>query len=89
MHKEPSRPSKEKIFIYFSKNQTYNDIDKLPDFVYGYNYTIHHSITMALVDVTSKEETALWKFQYVKPYTKLKNIKAKKKNFQYKVGDTV
>ena len=78
---------KGKIFKYFSKNQTYKYIDKLQDFVYGYNHTIHRSIKMAPADVTPKVEAALWKQQYIQPY--LKSKKKKKKKFKYKVGDTV
>ena len=78
---------KGKIFKFFTQKQTYRYVDNLQDFVYGYNHTVHSSIKMAPVNVTSKVEAALWKQQYLDPYAKTK--KKQKKKFKYKMGDTV
>ena len=77
---------KRKIFMYFTKKQTYHYSDHLQDFVTSYNTTYHRSIKMRPADVNKENEVALWQHQYVEPYIKHKKKVSK---FKFDVGDTV
>ena len=79
---------KRKIFMYFTKKQTYHYSDHLQDFVTSYNKTYHRSIKMRPAHVSEENEAALWQQQYVEPYIKHKK-KKKVSKFRFDVGNTV
>ena len=82
---------KGKIFKYFTQKETYRYIDKLQDFVYGYNHTVHRTIKMTPAEVTPEIQVALWKQQYYTPPPppSKKKKKKRKRPFKYKIDDTV
>jgi len=55
------RTLREKIYKYFSANNTYKFIDVLPQVVSAYNNTIHKSIKMAPSKVTESDVLAIWR----------------------------
>ena len=75
---------KRKIFMYFTKKQTYQYADLLQDFATSYNNTHHRSIKMKPADVTEENEATLWDQQYAKPHGPEQHRK-----FKFDVADTV
>ena len=49
-----------KIFKYFTYMNTRNWLDILPEFLTGYNHSVHSSIKMAPSDVNIENEFPLW-----------------------------
>lgn len=65
---------KKKIYRYFANKQTNKYIDKLQDFVNGYNHTIHSIIDMAPVKVNKQnEESARLVTYFVRKPEKMPN----------------
>ena len=90
---------KRKLFQFFQKTNSYRYIDKFTDIVSSYNDTIHSAIGRPPSDVTSKNESDVWYYQYVSnsPHYKrtllkaLRNTDGKRSDvvYRYSVGDTV
>ena len=79
-----NRTLKDKMFRYFTKNNTLRYIDVLDEMVSAYNRSVHRMIGMKPIDVSKANEAALWNKQY-KPH-----IKGRKNfNFKFRVGDKV
>ena len=56
------RTMKEKMWKYFTDNNTYTYIGVLPDLVEEYNNTVHSSIKMTPIDASKKEnELTVWR----------------------------
>ena len=63
------RTMKEKIWKYFTDNNTYTYIDVLPDLVEDYNNTVHSSIKMTPVEASKKKnELTVWRNLYPDRY---------------------
>ena len=78
------RTIKEKMWKYFTDNNTYKYIDVLPDLVEDYNNTVHSSIKMSPIDASKmKNELTVWRNLYPDRY-KLNNLTPK-----FSVGDEV
>ena len=78
------RTMKEKIWKYFTDNNTYTYIDVLPDLVEDYNNTVHSSIKMTPVEASKKKnELTVWRNLYPDRY-KINDITPK-----FSVGDEV
>jgi len=78
-----NRTMKEKMFKYFTANNTNKYIDVLDDFVESYNNTRHSSIKMTPVEASKKEnEVRIYKNLY--PNLTRRPIRAK-----FKTGDKV
>ena len=59
------RTMKEKMWKYFTDNNTYTYIDILPDLVKDYNNTVHSSIKMTPVEASKKKnELNVWRNLY-------------------------
>ena len=59
------RTMKEKMWKYFTNNNTYTYMDILPDLVEDYNNTVHSSIKMTPTDASKKEnELTVWRNLY-------------------------
>ena len=59
------RTMKEKMWKYFTDNNTYTYIDILPDLVEDYNNTVHSSIKMTPVEASKKKnELTVWRNLY-------------------------
>ena len=81
-----NRTIKQRLFKYFTHQQTYRYIDILQDIATNYNATFHRSIKMAPKDVTTENQQIVWENIYGDDITKLGSASAK---FSYKVGDLV
>ena len=78
------RTMKEKMWKYFTDNNTYRYIDILPDLVEDYNNTVHTSIKMTPIEASKKEnELTAWHNLYPDRY-KIHNLRPK-----FSVGDEV
>ena len=78
------RTMKEKMWKYFTDNNTYRYIDILPDLVKDYNNTVHTSIKMTPIEASKKEnELTAWRNLYPDRY-KIHNLQPK-----FSVGDEV
>ena len=56
------RTMKEKMWKYFTNNNTYNYMDVLPELVEDYNNTVHSSIKMTSIDASKKKnELTVWR----------------------------
>ena len=78
------RTMKEKMWKYFTDNNTYRYIDILPDLVEDYNNTVHTSIKMTPIEASKKEnELTVWRNLYPDRY-KIHNLQPK-----FSVGDEV
>ena len=78
------RTMKEKMWKYFTDNNTYRYIDILPDLVKDYNNTVHTSIKMTPIEASKKEnELTVWRNLYPDRY-KIHNLRPK-----FSVGDKV
>ena len=75
---------KNKIYRYFTANQTYDFSKIISDLANSYNNTYHRSIGMAPIEVNKQNETTLWWKQYW-PYLS----QSKPKKFKFQVGDYV
>lgn len=78
---------KKKIYRYFTEKQTYRYIDKLQDFVYGYNHAKHKSLKQAPASVTNANQKDVWFQQYVVPML-IKPVRVNNSK-EIKVGDVV
>ena len=78
------RTMKEKMWKYFTDNNTYRYIDILPDLVKDYNNTVHTSIKMTPIEASKKKnELTVWRNLYPDRY-KTHNLQPK-----FSVGDEV
>ena len=78
------RTIKEKMWKYFTDNNTYKYIDVLPDLVEDYNKTVHSSTKLTPIDASKKKnELTVWRNLYPDRYKKY-NITPK-----FSVGDEV
>ena len=78
------RTMKEKMWKYFTDNNTYTYIDILPDLVEDYNNTVHSSIKMTPVEASKKKnELNVWRNLYPDRH-KINNLTPK-----FSVGDVV
>ena len=75
---------KRKIYMYFTKKQTYEYVSHLQDFAASYNSTPHRSIKMKPADVNYSNEAELWERQYGRP-SPWKPVK----KFKFEIGDHV
>jgi hypothetical protein len=55
------RTIRDRIYKYFTYKNTYRFIDKLGDFVRGYNATVHATAGMAPTQVTDSDILTIWK----------------------------
>ena len=78
------RTIKEKMWKYFTDNNTYKYMDVLDDLVEDYNNTVHSSIKMTPIDASKKKnELTVWRNLYPDRY-KINNLTPK-----FSVGDEV
>ena len=78
------RTMKEKIWKYFTDNNTYTYIDVLPDLVEDYNNTVHSSTKLTPVEASKEEnELKVWRNLYPNRY------KTSRLNPKFSVGDEV
>ena len=78
-----NRTLKTKIWRYFTAKNTYQWVDKLPDFLHAYNNSIHRSIKMKPSDVTPENAMNVWTQQY-------NNVsRANEQDARFEVGDRV
>ena len=78
------RTMKEKMFKYFTDNNTYKYIDVLPDLVEDYNNTVHSSTKLTPVEASKeKNELKVWRNLYPDRY------KTSRLNPKFSVGDEV
>ena len=78
------RTMKEKMFKYFTDNNTYNYIDALPELVEDYNNTVHSSTKLTPTDASKEEnELKVWRNLYPDRY------KTSRLNPKFSVGDKV
>ena len=78
------RTIKEKMWKYFTDNNTYNYMNVLPELVEDYNNTVHSSIKMTPIDASKKKnELTVWRNLYPDRY-KTNNLTPK-----FSVGDEV
>ena len=78
------RTMKEKMFKYFTDNNTNKYIDVLPDLVEDYNNTVHSSTKLSPVEASKKEnELKVWRNLYPDRY------KTSRLNPKFSVGDEV
>ena len=78
------RTMKEKMFKYFTDNNTNKYIDVLPDLVEDYNNTVHSSTKFTPVEASKKEnELKVWRNLYPDRYKK------SRLNPKFSVGDKV
>jgi hypothetical protein len=77
-----NRTLKEKMFRYFTYNNTKRYVDVLDDLVNSYNNTYHRTIRMCPSDVTEEHVPELWKLMFLKnTFEKIK--------FSFNIGDYV
>ena len=78
------RTMKEKMFKYFTDNNTYKYIDVLPDLVEDYNNTVHSSTKLTPIEASKeKNELKVWRNLYPDRY------KTSRLNPKFSVGDEV
>ena len=78
------RTMKEKMFKYFTDNNTYNYIDALPELVEDYNNTVHSTTKLTPTDASKEEnELKVWRNLYPDRY------KTSRLNPKFSVGDKV
>ena len=78
------RTMKEKMWKYFTDNNTYNYMNVLPELVEDYNNTVHSSIKMTPIDASKKKnELTVWRNLYPDRF------KINKLTPKFSVGDEV
>ena len=78
------RTTKEKMWKYFTDNNTNHYVDILPDLVEDYNNTRHSSVKMTPVEASKKKnELTVWRNLYPE-HLEIRNIKPK-----FSIGDKV
>lgn len=75
---------KRKIYMYFTKKQSYEYVSHLQDFARSYNQSTHRSIKMKPADVNYVNEAELWQQQYGRPLPW-----QPVKKFKFDIGDHV
>jgi hypothetical protein len=70
-----------RIYKYFTEKETYRYIDKLQDFAWAYNNSVHRSIGMRPIDVSRDNQADL--------SAKLYGIERKKKDYKFDIEDNV
>ena len=78
---------KKRLVKYMYSQQTYKWYDILPKIIDAYNHSFHSSIKMKPADVNEKNESSLWKQQYLPLHTRHKSKRPKL--YKFAVGDTV
>jgi transposase InsO family protein len=79
-----NRTLKQRMFKYFTANDTVTYIDVLQKFVSAYNNRSHRAIGVAPNEVTHKNQNEVWKRQYRRYF-----IGYRKTTFKYNVDDRV
>ena len=79
------RTMKEKMWKYFTDNNTYRYIDVLPDLVKDYNNTVHTSIKMTPIEASKKKNELTARRNLYPNRYKTHNLRAPK----FSVGDEV
>ena len=79
---------KHKLFRYMLKNRTRRYVDALQDMVYSYNHTVHRSLGDKPASITEHNEGESRLQQYLLR-TKGKSTKIVKRNYKFKLGQTV
>ena len=77
-----NRTLKNRLYKYFTKNNTKRYVDVLPDVVQAYNASTHRILGMAPRDVNEKNQKLLWTKLYGKEFPR-------RAKFHFNVGDTV
>ena len=78
------RTMKEKMWKYFTDNNTYKYIDALPELVEDYNNTVHSSTKLTPIEASKKKnELTVWRNLYPDRY------KTSRLNPKFSVGDEV
>jgi len=75
-----NRTLKEKMFRYFTNNNTYKYINVLPKILKAYNNTYHRTIEMTPSEVSKENEEEIWNRVYFNDEII---------NFKFKIGDKV
>ncbi len=75
-----NRTLKNRMYKYFTANNTRRYLDILDDLVTGYNNTVHTSIGMKPVNVTESDQVRIRQKLYGKPVSK---------GYKYKIGEHV
>ena len=78
-----NRTLKQRLYRYFTVNNTLNFVPVLQDLVQGYNRSFHRSINLAPDEVTQDNSSDVWSTLYGK------KTKGKWKKPRFKVGDRV
>jgi hypothetical protein len=77
-----NRTLKEKMFRYFTYNNTKRYVDVLDDILNNYNNSYHRTIQMSPADVTEADVPRLWRLMFYQD-------SIEKAKFHYSVGDYV
>lgn len=77
-----NRTIKQKMFRYFTANNTLRYVEALEDLLVSYNESVHRSIGMAPIDVTNENQFRAWNALYAKSPPKPTTPK-------YRVGDRI
>lgn len=76
-----NRTLKERMWRYFTKNDTYRYVEILQDLIFGYNNTKHRTIGIEPVNVNSKNEGEILKRAF--------KIEKNVQSFKFNIGDKV
>lgn len=82
-----NRSLKTRMYRYFTHRQTRRYLDILPKLLRSYNRTCHGSTGFRPVDVTSKNQSQVWRALYGDPRKRFDQ--RRRTNFKFKVGDHV
>lgn len=76
---------KNKIFKYFTQNQTHKWVDILPQITSAYNDTYHRSLRMSPNDAINTPDATLWRQQYIERMKPLSHVRKYKFNVGHQV----
>ncbi len=76
------RNLKTKMWRYFTAKKTMRYVDMLPNLIYSYNHSVHHSIKTEPAEVTVENKKKVWHTLY--DHEAIKNIK-----YKFKIDDQV